>query len=379
MLNAVESTPVFASEVALVGGRIDYEVAAANVERDSGIPRSDALAALQDSKVLSDFVNKYWTSDAVGAMWVTYDNGYQVHAREIDGGDKAAIPELARVLGKSVSVHLGGASLGALNRAAAYLAEKYPTALFNLNVQEGYVDLAEVVSIPATVIDPAFVRVVKTAPAEVLVPATAHAGQYWDRWTGTTYVSNCTVGFTYRIGTTGSAGVATAAHCADGWHQARDAAAVQGETTSSSMTLESCALDVQEQWFASGVGYAVNRWTNPVSYDLVSGVATTYWVGETSVTSGLHTGYLWDVVLGYGTWSHIAGGDCGAGTVTGLKVDNGILSGDSGGPILLVNNFSSYFAGIISSGNGGGFGIGTWIGLLPLPGGAHICTQLNPC
>jgi hypothetical protein len=110
------------------------EIAARGLSRDTGIAYEDALAAAIDTRPLGDYIRRYWTSREVGAVWATYDGGYRVHLREIDGQDPRVAEELARQLSAGHMVmHHGGASLGAMNAAADYLQNSLPGVRYKLN------------------------------------------------------------------------------------------------------------------------------------------------------------------------------------------------------------------------------------------------------
>ncbi|HJR26794.1 MAG TPA: hypothetical protein VJ804_15050, partial [Acidimicrobiales bacterium] len=74
---------------------------ARSVSRDAGIPYGDALLAANDSYPIGDYVRRHWTSRDVGAVWVTFEDGYQVQIREIEGQDPGIAGELVRQLSTS--------------------------------------------------------------------------------------------------------------------------------------------------------------------------------------------------------------------------------------------------------------------------------------
>lgn len=367
--------------VAVVSSDVDaYESIAARVERGTGIAYDDALASLNDSKVIGDFVLGHWYSDEVGAVWVTYEDGYRVHARQI----KTPSPELdafEKALGRPIVRHSGGASLGALNRASDYIERVAPETQYKLNVQEGYVDFigTDILELPSEIVSAEYVRTGAKAPVEGGQVAVVHAGMGWEI-DSTNY---CTTGFTYRVGTTGTHGNAVAAHCWDGFHYSVTLTADNwGNSYSSSNNYESCSTrDYQRQTIGNnaGVDYLVYWWGYD-DFGVINGVAGGYYIGQLATKVGETSGSLSGTVQGFANYNRPGGADCpNTGTVHGIHTNIPSQPGDSGGPTILHYNQSNYLATITSFTDFVNWTVGAWIPYLPLPTGAHICVQSNPC
>lgn len=361
------------------------EDAARDFAASANISLEDARTALSHTGPITDWVVDNWYSDDAGSVWVSYDRGYQVHARVPDGGSEDWVALLEHSLGYPISRHHGGATMGALNRTADYLFEIESRVLYDLNVNEGFLDLAESVAIPADVIDPRYVRITDQSD-NIATDASASAGHIWDNWNGTYYVPGCTVGYTASTGSLHY--VMTAAHCTDGWHQARSWTALHGETTSASNYSESCTSG-DRQWqrvdapvdhllFDNYLGY----------YQSIQGVAGGWYAGQPAIMSGRVSGVDWGNIQFTGSpWGNYglppgpSADDCSATGIstTGIRVENIAADpGDSGGPILLYYNGSFYLAAITST-NTSTTVFGPWVPYLPVPTGAHICVAVNPC
>lgn len=355
------------------------ETQARFLSRDTGIPYADALMAARDSGPIGDYVERYWTSREVGAVWVTYDGGYRVHVREIQGQDAGVAADLSRKLSSTAPlVHHGGASLGELNAASKFLQDKFGHIPYNLNVQEGYVDLLSETPLPADVIDPAWVRVVKELPVRGGELVVIHPGLDWvnsnnpEDW--------CTPGFAWKV-PNGIEGVSTAAHCWDVSRTAKDEyGGVHGSSLSATNVFETClTMDIQHQRTTGGIGWFGRDQLNH-SWASIYTIAGGYYIGQQSVTFGGTTGGLWDTVLGFGNYVRPVGADCPAtGTVHGLWVGQDIRPGDSGAPITLVYNSRLYLAATISFAYVGVWGVGAWTPWVTIPAGAYICVETNPC
>jgi hypothetical protein len=351
-----------------------------------GVSTDDAALAFAHTDILYDWVVANAKSHDVGAVWVTYDDGYRVHARVLEDSTDEWVRELESKVAVPIERHSGGASLGALFLAAEYLQSKGSAVLYDLNVVEGYLDIAEPVSIPEDILPSRFIRVVDQSD-NVADSAAASAGHIWDNWNGTYYYPGCTVGYTARVGTTGFAYVATAAHCTDGWHQARSWNAVEGETVSANFYSEACtAGDLQWQRINAGVNHLVYDVPSN-SYGVLHAVAGGWYPGQPAALWGRMGSVRWGNIQTtgspYGTYglSGPAADDCASSGInfTGIRIENiAAIPGDSGGAITLLYNNLHYLAAILST-NTSSTIFGPWVANLPKPVNTHICVAVNPC
>jgi hypothetical protein len=164
--------------------------------------------------------------------------------------------------------------------------------------------------------------------------AVVHAGMGWE----IDQSAYCTVGFTYRVGTTGTHGIAKAAHCWDGWHYAVTLTSDNwGSSYSASNNYESCSTrDYERQTIGNnaGVDYHVYWWGYD-SFGVINGVAGGYYIGQLATKVGETSGSLSGTVQGFGNYNRPAGADCPSpGTVHGLWTNINSLPGDSGGPTI---------------------------------------------
>lgn len=361
------------------------EVAARDFAASTGITFEEGRMALRHTGPITDWVVENWYSDDVGSVWVSYDKGYQVHARVPDGGKRDWIASLERSLGYPIIRHEGGATMGALSRATDYLRETKSLVLYDLNVNEGFLDLEKDIGIPADVINMSYVRITDQSD-NIAAEASASAGQIWDNWNGTNYVSGCTVGYTASTGSLYY--VMTAAHCTDGWHQARSWSALHGETTSANNYSESCTSG-DRQWQRVNAPVDHLLYDNFSNYYIsIQGLAGGWYAGQPALMSGRVSGIDWGNIQFTGSpWGNYglppgpSADDCAASGIstTGIRVENIAADpGDSGGPIVLYYNGSYYLAAITST-NTPATVFGPWVPYLPVPAGAHICVAVNPC
>jgi hypothetical protein len=361
------------------------EMAVRDFSQSIGISLEDGRSAFRDSGPIVDILVEERDSEEIGAIWVTYKGGYEVHVRVPDGGGDSWIKQLEIALGRRVTRHEGGASLAALNRAVEYLSRNGLQVLYDLNTVDGYLDIEKDVSVPTEIIQAKYVRVVDQSD-NVALSAPASAGQAWDNWNGTIYVPGCTVGYTASTGSVHY--VMTAAHCRDGWHQARSQTALHGETSSASNYSESCTSgDRQWQRVNSTVDHLIYGYPHHV-YVTLQAVAGGWYAGQPAMMSGRISGFDWGNIQNTGSpWGNYGlpagptADDCASTGIstTGIRVEDIAADpGDSGGPILLWYNGSFHLAAITST-NTPTTVFGPWVAHLPVPPGAHICVAVNPC
>jgi hypothetical protein len=343
-----------------------------------------AEVALADTKAIGDYVKEHWETPNAPAVWVSYDHGYEVHARLPDNtSDATSIDALQEALGRAIVRHEGGAGLGKLNGAADFLNKNFPQSRFEVDVQDGIIALHDEVTIPDDVLSAKYVRLLPAPTHPDDHQLLIHAGHAWDGWNGTVYYAECTVGFTYKNNTTGYGGTATAAHCSDGYHQARTASVVSGYSFNAYNQSEWCdTRDVQLALSSTsdGVSYAFYNWTTN-SHSIIYAIAGGYYIGQPTFMAGISSHGTWDQVLGFGTFTRPADvySDCpNSSSIYGIEVGNDGQPGDSGGPILLIWGSNYYLAGTVSFG-GSTHVVGYWTQNVPLPSAYHICTSVASC
>jgi hypothetical protein len=339
---------------------------------DTGVSLPDATNAYDDHFAIGDFVTANAGANDVGSVWVTYENGYQVHARIVSDRNAHLVDDLEARISDPIVRHSSGPSNAALLRAAEYLGDHYPGQLFALNIPDGYVDVDRPVVLPEEVIEPSFVRV--TDNWETYEPASG--GYHWMNWNGTIYVDGCSVGYELRIGSTGNRYIATAGHCVDGWHNSYSNYASAGETYNASNSYEVCdEQDLQIQRFNGGVDrwlydFPLGNWSE---LERVSDNSR-WWVGAWTATYGHVTGFNWGTLTDYKVMSLGGGTDCGVGFyIVGFNTTNVNQNGDSGAPMVLLYGgkfeLLGTLSGVTATTSGAATAFDNW-----LPTGAHICT-----
>ena len=86
-----------------------------------GITVSEARDAFADSRYIVDFIAKWSKDSRFGAVWVSYENGYQVHVRYITEDFRAEAEALARSVAGPIVMHTGGGSAPELAEIQAEL------------------------------------------------------------------------------------------------------------------------------------------------------------------------------------------------------------------------------------------------------------------
>gem|GEM_PF-6098543 len=202
---------------------------------------------------------------------------------------------------------------------------------------------------------------------------------YWD--------VQCTAGFMW--GGFGVTGFVTAGHCRDAISTSPISLLSPWDSYQTvSETCPSGGGDYQSHPFINVIDpsehFEDKSGFGPV---MIEAVAGGYTVGQLLVKIGRwanSTSTSWGHVSSFGTISINAGGDCGAGSFTGLRTTALTNAGDSGGPIMLVWNNKYYAASITASRSSSGYANGTWIPWIdPAAHGwgpsAHWCTRQVPC
>lgn len=358
-----------------------------------GISVDDAHKAFADNGPLLDFIAKWKDDPGFGAVWVTYDGGYQRHVRLLSDRLLPAVDQLAADVGGPVDVRRGGASHADLEATVEELRKGLGVAGF-VNSAEGTLDLyAGSHALPANAKVPAPIRhLAESAPVvtPMMGPRTGADIYYW-YGSAEGWVASCTAGFMW--GGFGISGYATAGHCPDpntssleGVYSAVGASQVVAESCPSSSTLDYQLIKFAVPDDQSELG--VIKTYNPYGVDIsIAGIAGGFYEGQQTYKVGLWYndvyGSNWGVAVGWESPGSAPGGDCLSETgAVYFKTTNHALPGDSGGPIYVYWDNQFYLAAIT---HGGIPGIAntwsTWIGWIPMPGfsSIHICTVPNPC
>ncbi len=364
------------------------------------ISEEEAAAAFADTTPLIDFMSKWASSKSFGAVWVTYEGGYEVHARATDGLFEAAMDDLEVSLGRHLVRHYGGASYADQLRAVEVLRTKESNVAYSLNTRSGTVDIfADSPALPsATVIDPAFVRQLDRRMDVGTSAARAGADVLYYNGVNA-FESKCTSGFIW--GGYGITGFATAGHCPDA--NGSNYAKVDGQFSApvNQLMVESCpgpnSGDYQMITFTTPMNESelfVNKTATPYGNGLVYAVAGGYYDSQPTKKIGKDSngvnGSNNDVAHGFESFPFVGGapGDCGSATFgTAFRFHNNTRGGDSGGPTYLAYNGQWYLASVTSAGSnnniGNNDGWGTWVGFISMPGQPsqqiHVCTFVNPC
>lgn len=370
-----------------VVGRLIVE----ELQQEYGLGLEDALAAVSSSGALYDFVIDHILDDRFGYLWVTYDDGFQVHLRVSAGGLEPDIAQLKLALGREVEIHEGGASWQEVHRTFDVLFKDGVPAIARADEEAGllYVDSDTRLKLgEMRLIDPAFVRTDDAEPPEFPMLTAAAGDDYlWLPPGSGVYSNRCTAGIMFE--SSSLSGFSTAGHCPDGNTKV-------GTYYSAAPTLlqESCAgpgsLDLQMQAFQyspSPANFA--RLKYPYSGTLeIYAVAGGYYGNQPTFKIGNSMNYVTGtnagLVVGMQQFvaGQVPGSDCPSGLMTGLQTTNDADGGDSGGPVLLYYytypSYKHYFGGTTVAG-GMGVTYSNWVPWITLPSGAHICTSISPC
>lgn len=351
------------------------------------ISDSHAKVSVAASGPIMEFVNAHWEDYGVGSVWVTHDDGFDVHARILDGENDRLIDKLESEIGIPVERHKGGASLGELNNFADTVRDSMSYRISHeLGVVEVHSDIGAARMADLS-ISPEFVkRVGDTRDSSNYELLVGYAG-----YTTTGFNANqdrCTVGFTYKLAGTNTQGFATAAHCGDLKRSLRLTynSPVQANSVNSSLYYESCQDDVQLQHMTGGAGHlyyqAGPAGSTTNDYGTLK-IAGGFYIGQWGTMSGATSGTLVGQLDEYAIEFRPGGSDCPVGEdLAGLWFDFYGAPGDSGGPLVLWygNVGDNYLAATVSfrdSETNRTFG--GWIGYIDMPNIVQICHDGNTC
>lgn len=368
------------------------------------IPLSDARLAFAHTKPLLDFITAHKSAATFGDAWAAYSTGrYQVHIRVTETSDPEKIgAQLSETLGINVERHYGGYSNSQLRRATSSLQAVLIDAARQRGTQSEIVHDHENGYLVVTSSDPAVQAAASTEVAAhlipkpaVLAPATSFGGDTTRQYTtdgGVTWNNNCTVGAGVRRNSDNQAGYLTAGHCHHMyWSQGNWGGRLQNnQVLSWPQEYESCG-NLSDSQVHPMLYYPVNpNYRNYFDYQPpylqltpVHDVAGGFYIGQpvrrvgriSSSTSSVTEDNTFPVSFQDTSCSASA-----QGPVDGFKTGTLGLSGDSGGPALLIYNNKFYFAGVMSAGTYNINAIISWWELMPaLNSGWSICRTVSPC
>ncbi|MGH3906859.1 MAG: hypothetical protein ACRDTE_22155 [Pseudonocardiaceae bacterium] len=355
-----------------------------------GISEAEANKAFADSGPLYDFTVTHRADNRFGAVWVSYEGGYQVHFRYLDPSFRDEFGAALESRVGAVEFRQGGASSLELLQVAERLRQLRAPVAYGLNFPEGTVDLHQGSALPRGLIDAAHVRRLDSTP--LATPQSNSGADIWD-YRGGNWFLECTAGWMYKG--PGVGGYGTAGHCRDG---ANFTAYVAGQTglysSSSNPFAELCPSgggDYQMSHLNGGSTQVKNTAMDKRTYPhplFGFAIAGGYYVGQPTLKMGLFNnganGSNTGAVTGFTSVTVGANPECPSGTMTGLEYNNLSAAGDSGGPIFL-SYAGSWFLGAthVAAENGApgapGRRWGQWVPWIPLPSGFWICTVSNPC
>ncbi len=363
---------------------------AALLAKSMDISFEDAKAAIQDSEPLYDFTLRYTPDPRFGAVWATYEDGYEIHLRvtgKSAGSFEDAIDDLAGKVTRPIAIHTGGASAEQLWDVAMVASAKRLPVTFQLNQPEGTIELfanSDPSAVPADFPDE-FITLLAEQPPVVPRQLAAGADVKW--FNGSFWAPACTAGLQY--GGFGATGFITAGHCPDATPAFPSSLDYPWDSTST--IYESCTGvgDLQVHQYIQPIDPNEKFMRkNPLSYSWVVGIAAGWYSGQPSVKIGLWGNATQTTVsvvfTAVANFNMPAGGDCGGGVIGyALLTYNGGMLGDSGGPILLEYNGKYLAATIHSAGSTNpNRSYGTWLANFN-PGNwapsGHWCTKVNPC
>ncbi len=353
----------------------------------------DAASAVKDSQLVVDVTSQYEKADFYGGIAMDYSGGYRIRARATTAiGAETIRRSLDRASGP-VEVVVGGASLEELNQEGGKLAALLATSdvAVLIDALEGSIVVrgpeSSLKKVPESVR-----KTVKLEPGAGPVHAsTAGPGTTLQRWTGSAWVNDCTVGIAIRRLSDNWPGVVTAGHCNiaqwnPGW--TGRTANIENLRKAENRSCGGGPVSVPGQGPA-GADFQLHPMTgnSTVSGGIYS-IAGGFGLGQPVLRNGWVTSDYTSVAFAQppGGVSAIGGAQPGSTcqftyNVLGIQLAPGAygpVGGDSGGPVLLNYGGNYYFYGITSGGAQGSPGIASGWGAFNMDGWRY-CTQTQPC
>jgi hypothetical protein len=361
---------------------------------------ADAHSAFADSASIMDFQQAQMADSRFGAVWVSYEGGYKVHARYTSLGDatsSGAVTALEKKLNRPIERHGGGTSASVLDRVRRQLVAA--NAEFGIDSVAGMVETNADLSKLGVAIDPTAVR--RQTTSVTIVAESTSGGDIYSWPPGSPgWTPACVAGFV--IGSNPSPGVnlrgfVTAGHCGpfSGNSGYVSGTAIQQSANVAPLARSCGPIDSEAIRSLSSPTnldeFAFDKRTYPhptINFQIANG----WYHGQPTLKAGLFqngaTGSNTGVVGGPNNLDYGSGNNrgstpyCSANQVTGLYYNNLSFSGDSGGPIFLSYAGGWFLAATHVGGPAGGAAgtrVGTFVGDIALPAGWWICRMAQPC
>lgn len=368
----------------MANGQSDFEMEFAKTVEISDV---EAHRVFADSSAISNFIERHTDDPRFGALWVTYESGYQVHVRYLDETFQQEILALEESIGRTVLRVVGGASASTLRHSEALLKEaRIP---YEPDIAGGYLAIFDQ-SIensssltPDEARDLPGVRVLPGAAPEYRTVETSRSGADVWYYNGNSWSTVCTAAAMWKGN--GMTGYLSAAHCPN---LVPNYTYVDGGYSHGTFPVITTACgpngDYEFIRFSTPKNEHetfLDKRTNP-NVETPFRVAGGYYVGQPSfkvgMTSNGTTGTNMGTIAGYATAQ--VGVSC-AGVRPHLRYNHIDAPGDSGGPVFVFYNNEWYLAAIHNgyTTSGGGWRYGNAIWDVSTPPSTYICNIGNPC
>lgn len=335
--------------------------------REMSLSVEDTTAAFSDTAEILSFQDTHAGDERFGAVWASYDGGYQVHVRSLDQSFDAEIGAFEERLGHAVKRESGGASYKAMIAARAAVEAAGVPVSVTFNSQAGTVDIDEtwVGDVPG--VDPSIIR--RVPPPEAPSRRTAQAGDDVSAGGQATCTGGGFIEYAPPFGDLVRQFV-TAAHCPDSGLTIGSTVSGPYDSGSQSgpIAAEYCAtydiefipVDVN-----SGTLYARDKPFGYGTWSFSGGVAGGWYTGQPSRKLGLWANGPSGSNAGtisnwYSNAAFPGGGDCPTGPIQGAIYNNMGAYGDSGGPMFLSYDNEWYWAGTTIAGTSPDNNIANW-------------------
>lgn len=107
-----------------------------------GLSSTEGRRVFEDSVPITEFLETHRSDPRFGALWVTYENGYEIHVRHLAEDFSPTIRQLEQAVDRPIVIHHGGASARDLAREprsisrvkASLTSRTTPAALFECSL-----------------------------------------------------------------------------------------------------------------------------------------------------------------------------------------------------------------------------------------------------
>jgi hypothetical protein len=355
-----------------------------DIAANHDLTREQAEGVIADSAPLIDFLMGYHDDDRFGSVWVTYDDGYQVHVRLADDAKMTEeIAALAERLSVEPIVHHGGGSAAELADSMEVLADS--GVPFDFDTRKGHITVLQPVEgqleMPELASDDVTISSERVVPIVGGEDASRSGNDTWAWISGSGWQLSCTAGFVWE----GSEGVgyATAGHCTT--PDAANYRYIAGgySRPNNPGIAKRCGNNGDHQFIAMySTDTVANTFDNKASGGYTAfKLAGGYYEGQPTLKIGRSdngsTGTNTGEVVDYDSET-FTGGGC-PGTRMQLEYDNDADGGDSGGPVFLSYGGEWYLGALHSRSPGSqSFGDARWDISLP-SGVTRICSTTTSC